>query len=77
MPLFVFQIIAKYMMFIEDKESRIAMGSKFKIHAVVIDTCAQLKDRQRLLAYRPQVINTPADTHFEIVLRNTVSRLSL
>ncbi|XP_030854635.1 spermatogenesis-defective protein 39 homolog isoform X1 [Strongylocentrotus purpuratus] len=65
------EIIAKYMMFIEDKESRIALASKFKIHAVVIDTCAQLKDRQRLLSYRPQVINTPADTHFEIVLRNT------
>ncbi|XP_054758201.2 spermatogenesis-defective protein 39 homolog [Lytechinus pictus] len=65
------EIIAKYMMFIEDKESRIAMATKFKIHVVVIDTLAQLKDRQRLLAYRPQCINTPADTHFEIVLRNT------
>ena len=55
---------------------RISMATKLKNPRVVIDTLVQLKDRQRLLAFRSQYgTGSPADTHAEVVLRNPVSLL--
>ncbi|XP_072166456.1 spermatogenesis-defective protein 39 homolog [Diadema setosum] len=66
------EVIGRYMMLIEDQEARIAMAIKFKNHRVVIDTLAQLKDRQRLIAYRPKcALDEDADRHCDIVLRNS------
>ncbi|XP_018430444.1 PREDICTED: spermatogenesis-defective protein 39 homolog [Nanorana parkeri] len=49
------QILQEYTRLVEDVETRISLGTKYKCHHVVIDTYRDLKDRQQLMVYRCKV----------------------
>ncbi|KAM4690803.1 spermatogenesis-defective protein 39 homolog [Rhinophrynus dorsalis] len=69
------QILQDYVKLVEDTESRISLGVKYKCHDVVIDTYRDLKDRQQLMVYRCKVERGSAEEDkIDLILSNTQIR---
>ncbi|XP_075470779.1 spermatogenesis-defective protein 39 homolog isoform X2 [Ascaphus truei] len=69
------QVLQDYVRLVEDTETRINLGTKFKCHDVVIDTYRELKDRQHLMVYRCKVErSSPEEEKIDSILSNTQIR---
>ncbi|XP_072284514.1 spermatogenesis-defective protein 39 homolog [Pyxicephalus adspersus] len=69
------QILQEYIRLVEDVETRISLGTKYKCHDVVIDTYRDLKDRQQLMVYRCKVERgSPDEEKIDQILINTQIR---
>ncbi|XP_063804300.1 spermatogenesis-defective protein 39 homolog isoform X2 [Pseudophryne corroboree] len=67
------QILQDYIRLVEDAESRISLGIKYKCHDVVVDTYRDLKDRQQLMVYRCKVDRgSPEEEKIDAILSNTI-----
>uniref|UniRef100_A0A803JI53 Spermatogenesis-defective protein 39 homolog n=1 Tax=Xenopus tropicalis TaxID=8364 RepID=A0A803JI53_XENTR len=67
------EILQEYVRLVEDTESRISLGTKYKCHDVVIDTYRDLKDRQQLMVYRCKVErSSPEEIKIDNILSNMV-----
>ncbi|KAM5129889.1 spermatogenesis-defective protein 39 homolog isoform 2-T3 [Mantella aurantiaca] len=69
------QILQEYIRLVEDVETKISLGTKYKCHDVVIDTYKDLKDRQQLMVYRCKVERgTREEEKIDQILINTQIR---
>ncbi|KAM4662154.1 spermatogenesis-defective protein 39 homolog isoform 1-T2 [Discoglossus pictus] len=69
------QVLQDYIRLIEDTETRINLGTKYKCHDVVIDTYRDLKDRHQLMVYRCKVERgSPEEEKIDSILSNTQMR---
>ncbi|XP_053330608.1 spermatogenesis-defective protein 39 homolog [Spea bombifrons] len=69
------QVVQDYVRLVEDSETRLALGSKYKCHDVVIDTYRDLKERQQLMVYRCKVERgSPEEHKIDLILSNTQIR---
>ncbi|KAM8921077.1 spermatogenesis-defective protein 39 homolog [Pelodytes ibericus] len=69
------QVLQDYIRLVEDMEMKIALGTKYKCHDVVIDTYKDLKDRQQLMVYRCKVERgSPEEDKIDCILGNTQMR---
>lgn len=69
------QVLQEYIRLVEDVETRISLGTKYKCHDVVIDTYKDLKDRQQLMVYRCKLDRgSPEEDKIDMILSNTQIR---
>ncbi|XP_053553341.1 spermatogenesis-defective protein 39 homolog [Bombina bombina] len=69
------QVLQEYVRLVEDTETRINLGTKYKCHDVVIDTYKDLKDRHQLMVYRCKVERgSPEEEKIDYILSNTQIR---
>jgi len=47
-----FEVVSKYIAYLEDLNQRLELGKRFLCHEVVIDTLMKMKDREQLFRYK-------------------------